>query len=98
MPAAAARGRIDRIKRGAPDASLDMIDTPSEVAICSVGVTGRPSPGTTGSPGGVVGDEHAAQAAANTMDGTVSLRIRNMTDVLLAASAWRLLTSREYHG
>jgi hypothetical protein len=74
-----ARGLNARIKRGAPEASLDMIDTPSETAVCSVGGTGRP-PGTPGLPGGAGGDEPAVQAAANTIEGTVSLLIRTMID------------------
>jgi hypothetical protein len=51
---------------------LDMIDTPSETAICSVD-TGcpLPVPGLPGSaaPGGIAGDVHAAHAAAIAIDG-----------------------------
>jgi hypothetical protein len=40
MPMTLARGLIERIKRGAPVASLDMIAIPSATAVCSVGATG----------------------------------------------------------
>src|SRR6185436_1220279 len=78
MPAPAGRGTIERIRRGAPDGSADMIDTPIPVAFCSLVVTGRPgpSPGFPGSVGSVVGDESPVHAAANSKDGTASVRKR----------------------
>jgi hypothetical protein len=82
MPAAAARGAIARINRGAPDASLDMIVMPSVVAVCSFGVTGRSGPGSPGGVGVGVGDE-PAHAAANSSDGTASVLIRIMLDLPL---------------
>src|SRR5678815_454279 len=91
MPAPPGRGAIARIRRGAPDASADMIDTPSPVAVCSLVVTGRPGPspgGFPGSPGSVVGDESPVHAAANNKDGTASVRKRkNMRLTSLSATA-----------
>jgi hypothetical protein len=100
MPATLARGLSERIKRGAPDASLDRIDIPKVTAVCSVGVTGRPSAGVPPGPplpgGGGVADDPAAQAVASNKDGTVSVLIRSMMNPspgLTSASA----TMREYH-
>src|SRR5262249_46644006 len=71
-PESPARGRNDRIRRGAPSASLDMIDMPSETASCSVDTdVPLPVPGSPGStlPGGVAGDAQAARDAAIAIDG-----------------------------
>src|SRR6185436_5520580 len=91
MPAPAGRGTIERIRRGAPDTSADMIDTPSPVAVCSLVVIGRPGPspgGFPGSPGSVVGDESPVHAAANNKDGTASVRKRkNMRVTSQSATA-----------
>jgi hypothetical protein len=55
-----------------------MIDMPSAVAFCSMVGTGAVGPGASLPPGGEVGDDSEAQAAANSSDDNANLRAQTM--------------------